>query len=161
MRLLLLEDDPLLGDSLCEYLRAEGHDVLVLDSADGARSQPLLLMITTAGNNVGGPCYTHQVELQKVLEGVVADETRFGIIYGIDIDPACAAFDGIDAQVRIGSQADPDFLRRVVQEMGGVDVVLADTAGRLPTQLHLMDELKKITPIVKVVTKVIEKIISI
>src|SRR5574337_508905 len=26
----------------------------------------------------------------------------------------------------------------------GIDVVLADTAGRLPTQLHLMDELKKI-----------------
>ena len=50
----------------------------------GARSQPLLLMITTAGNNIGGPCYTHQVELQKVLEGVLADETRFGIIYGID-----------------------------------------------------------------------------
>ncbi len=27
MRLLLLEDDALLGDSLCEYLRAEGHVV--------------------------------------------------------------------------------------------------------------------------------------
>ena len=26
----------------------------------------------------------------------------------------------------------------------GCDVVIADTAGRLPTQLHLMEELKKI-----------------
>ena len=26
----------------------------------------------------------------------------------------------------------------------GIDVVLADTAGRLPTQLHLMEELKKV-----------------
>lgn len=52
----------------------------------GARSHPLLLMITTAGNNIGGPCYTHQVELQKVLEGVVDSESRFGIIYGIDAD---------------------------------------------------------------------------
>jgi fused signal recognition particle receptor len=26
----------------------------------------------------------------------------------------------------------------------GIDIVLADTAGRLPTQLHLMEELKKI-----------------
>lgn len=50
----------------------------------GARTQPLLLMITTAGSNIGGPCYQHQVELQKVLEGVLVDETRFGIIYGID-----------------------------------------------------------------------------
>lgn len=48
------------------------------------------------------------------------------VIFGIDIDPACAAFDGISGQVRIGSQDDPDFLRRVVEEMGGVDVVLDD-----------------------------------
>ena len=26
----------------------------------------------------------------------------------------------------------------------GIDVVLADTAGRLPTQLHLMDEIRKV-----------------
>ena len=30
----------------------------------------------------------------------------------------------------------------------GIDVVLADTAGRLPTQLHLMDELKKIRRVI-------------
>lgn len=47
-------------------------------------------------------------------------------IFGVDIDPACAAFDGISGQVRIGSQDDPAFLRRVVEEMGGVDVVLDD-----------------------------------
>ena len=48
------------------------------------------------------------------------------VIFGIDIDPSCAAFDGIDGQVRIGSQADPAFLARVVAEMGGVDIVLDD-----------------------------------
>lgn len=71
-------------DEYHEHSTAELYDTMA--TGMGARSQPLLLMITTAGNNVGGPCYTHQVELQKVLEGVVADETRFGIIYGIDID---------------------------------------------------------------------------
>src|SRR4029077_8980092 len=30
----------------------------------------------------------------------------------------------------------------------GVDVVLADTAGRLPTQAHLMEELKKIRRVI-------------
>jgi fused signal recognition particle receptor len=30
----------------------------------------------------------------------------------------------------------------------GVDVVIADTAGRLPTQLHLMEELKKIKRVI-------------
>lgn len=48
------------------------------------------------------------------------------ILFGVDIDPACAKFDGQAAQVRIGSQSDPEFLRRVVAEMGGVDIVLDD-----------------------------------
>jgi hypothetical protein len=48
------------------------------------------------------------------------------IIFGIDINPDCKAVDNGDLHVRIGSQADPDFLRAVVAEMGGVDVVLDD-----------------------------------
>jgi hypothetical protein len=47
-------------------------------------------------------------------------------IYGIDINPDCAALNGIDGQVRIGSQADAAFLAGVVREMGGVDIVLDD-----------------------------------
>ena len=30
----------------------------------------------------------------------------------------------------------------------GIDVVLADTAGRLPTQLHLMEEIKKVKRVI-------------
>jgi hypothetical protein len=48
------------------------------------------------------------------------------VIFGIDIDPACKAADDGNVHVRIGSQADPAFLRAVVAEMGGVDVVLDD-----------------------------------
>lgn len=47
-------------------------------------------------------------------------------IFGIDIDPRCAQYDGEHGQVRIGSQDDPEFLRSVVEEMGGVDVILDD-----------------------------------
>ncbi len=47
-------------------------------------------------------------------------------IFGIDIDPKCAEFDGKFAKVRIGSQADASFLKSVVDEMGGVDLVLDD-----------------------------------
>ena len=47
-------------------------------------------------------------------------------IFGIDINPACAAYDDERASVRIGSQDDPQFLRNVVAEMGGVDIVLDD-----------------------------------
>lgn len=47
-------------------------------------------------------------------------------IMGIDIDPECAQFDGQAGMVRIGSQDDPEFLNKVIDEMGGVDVVLDD-----------------------------------
>ncbi|RHW16668.1 class I SAM-dependent methyltransferase [Sphingomonas gilva] len=47
-------------------------------------------------------------------------------IFGVDIDPRVATRVESPNQVRIGSQDDPDFLRSVVQEMGGVDIVLDD-----------------------------------
>ena len=58
----------------------------VIDSATGARSQPLLLMITTAGSDRNGICYEQRDYTIKVLDGVVEDETWFGIIYTIDKD---------------------------------------------------------------------------
>ncbi|MBB96227.1 MAG: hypothetical protein CML68_16750 [Rhodobacteraceae bacterium] len=54
------------------------------------------------------------------------------VLYGIDINPDCARFDGQAGQVRIGSQADPDFLNQVVDEMGGVDVILDDGSHQMP-----------------------------
>jgi len=52
------------------------------------------------------------------------------IIYGIDIDEACLHLPDPGAVVRIGSQTDPKFLNRVVQEMGGVDIVIDDGSHR-------------------------------
>jgi fused signal recognition particle receptor len=46
-------------------------------------------------------------------------------------DPAAVIFDAVQAA-----------------KGRGIDIVLADTAGRLPTQLHLMDELKKIKRVI-------------
>ncbi len=48
------------------------------------------------------------------------------LIFGIDVDPACAAGEGDGVKIRIGSQDDPAFLARVVDEMGGVDIVIDD-----------------------------------
>lgn len=53
------------------------------------------------------------------------------VICGIDIKPACAALDGRAGMVRVGSQDDPAFLDRVVEEMGGLDVVLDDGSHRM------------------------------
>lgn len=69
-------------DEYHEHRTSSQYDTMV--TGMGARSQPLALVITTAGSNIGGPCYVHQVELQKVLEGVITNEQRFGLIYTVD-----------------------------------------------------------------------------
>lgn len=56
----------------------------VLDSATGARSQPLISAITTAGFDRSGICYELRDYSIKVLEGTVQDETWFASIYTID-----------------------------------------------------------------------------
>jgi len=65
------------------------------------------------------------------------------VLFGIDIRKGCAAFDGLFGQVRIGSQDDPDFLARVVDEMGGVDVVLDDGSHRMS---HIEASLRVLYP---------------
>jgi phage terminase large subunit-like protein len=56
----------------------------VLDSATGARSQPLILMITTAGSDRSGICYEQRGYTIKVLERTLVDESWFGIIFTLD-----------------------------------------------------------------------------
>ncbi len=56
----------------------------VIESADGARAQPLISAITTAGKDMSGICYELRGYTVKVLEDTHADETWFGIIFTID-----------------------------------------------------------------------------
>ncbi|MEO9102198.1 MAG: signal recognition particle-docking protein FtsY [Burkholderiaceae bacterium] len=64
--------------------------------------------------------------------GVWADRNLVEIVAQEGGDPAAVSFDAVTAG-----------------KARGKDVVLVDTAGRLPTQLHLMDELKKIKRVVQ------------
>lgn len=64
-------------------------------------------------------------------------------IFGIDIDPDCAQFDGISGSVWIGSQNDLGFLDGVVSEMSGIDVVLDDGSHRMD---HIRDSLSYLFP---------------
>lgn len=48
------------------------------------------------------------------------------VLFGVDIDESCRSLNCSPAQIRIGSQSDPQFLQSVVAEMGGLDIVLDD-----------------------------------
>ncbi|HEY0957443.1 MAG TPA: signal recognition particle-docking protein FtsY [Roseateles sp.] len=63
--------------------------------------------------------------------GVWADRAQVEIISQEGGDPAAVSFDAVNAG-----------------RARGADVVIADTAGRLPTQIHLMEELKKIKRVI-------------
>ena len=64
--------------------------------------------------------------------GVWATRNAVDIVSQAGGDPAAVSFDAVSAG-----------------KARGKDVVLVDTAGRLPTQLHLMEELKKIKRVVQ------------
>ncbi|OFW37639.1 MAG: hypothetical protein A3J29_06085 [Acidobacteria bacterium RIFCSPLOWO2_12_FULL_67_14b] len=89
----------------------------VIDTATGARPQPLLLITTTAGVDIGGICYEKVQYLHAVLEGVFADEQFFGIEYTIDEGDDWRAQAVLrKANPNYGVSVDPDDLARKVRE---------------------------------------------
>jgi phage terminase large subunit-like protein len=58
----------------------------VMKSGMGARRQPLLFTITTAGFNRFSPCYNQRKLVENVLDGVIEQDNLFGMIYTLDED---------------------------------------------------------------------------
>ena len=58
----------------------------VMETATGARLQPLINWITTAGNDPFTPCGDQHDYATKVLDGVISDETLFAFIAHADVD---------------------------------------------------------------------------
>ena len=129
----------MLVDSLTELLKPLEQPFKVADEA------PFVIMI--AGVNGAGKT-TSIGKLAKYLQGqgasvllaagdtfraaareqlaIWGERNNVTVIQQAGGDPAAVMFDAVAAGIARGT-----------------DVVMCDTAGRLPTQLHLMDELKK------------------
>ncbi|EPR14140.1 terminase [Sphingobium indicum IP26] len=56
----------------------------VMRSAFGARKQPLMWAITTAGSDINGPCYEERTFAAKVLNRAIEAEHYFAIIFTLD-----------------------------------------------------------------------------
>ena len=91
--------------------------VNTMETGMGARERPLSLIITTAGDNLSGPCYALQKELEKILEGVTENERFWGIIYTIDDedDPFTVEAQR-KANPNYGISVSADFLAQKLQE---------------------------------------------
>jgi len=58
--------------------------IQILETGMGARDNPLSIKITTAGNNIKGPCYKSRKVAIDVLHGLITDERSFSMIYTMD-----------------------------------------------------------------------------
>jgi len=95
-----------------EYHEHQTEDLYdTMRTGMGARSQPLMLVITTSGDDISGPCYAHQEELQQILEGLIEDDQRFGIIFTIDEGDDWTSEEAlIKANPNFGVSIDAEFL---------------------------------------------------
>ena len=73
-------------DELHEHLDSRAVDTMATGMM--SREQPLLLVITTAGDNISGPCYDMMLDAQKVLHGSIVEDDFFPVLYMTDVgDP--------------------------------------------------------------------------
>ena len=143
-----IEDAEAVRQALREVLTE--HLKVLEKPFDVGRVKPLVVMITGVNGagkttSIGKLAFALQHEGARVL--LAAGDTfraaarqqliEWGVRNKVDViaqegaDPAAVAFDAVHAG-----------------RARGMDVVMVDTAGRLPTQLHLMDELKKIRRVI-------------
>ncbi len=114
------------------------------------RDQPLVMMIAGVNGagkttSIGKLCKHFQHHHQSVLLAagdtfraaareqltIWGERNNVSVVAQESGDPAAVIFDAVNAA-----------------RARGIDIVMADTAGRLPTQLHLMEELKKVRRVI-------------
>jgi phage terminase large subunit-like protein len=77
----------------------------------GARQQPLLLMVTTAGANLAGPCWDDVLTGRGVLRGTIPDEERFYVEWTIDVTDDWTSPSALEkANPNLGISVSKDFL---------------------------------------------------
>lgn len=71
---------------ICDEYHAHPTDEVydVMQTSMGARQQPLMFIITTAGLNTSVPCFAYRKTMCQVLDGAVEAERNFAIIYTLD-----------------------------------------------------------------------------
>ena len=62
-------------------------------------------------------------------------------IYGVDINPECQRFEGRGIKVLIGDQEDREFLRRLAEQVGPIDVVIDDGGHTMGQQITTFEVL--------------------
>ena len=102
-------------DEFHEHDKPNLYDTML--TGMGARTQPLLACITTAGTNLAGPCYDKRDQVCKMLDGVIENEELFGVIYTLDVEDEWTDIENWKkANPNYGISVFEDFLQSRLQE---------------------------------------------
>jgi phage terminase large subunit-like protein len=104
-------------DELHAHKTADVVDIM--ETATGARRQPMQVELTTAGVGQANVCWTHHAYTEAVLTGALTDEEWFGFIAHADpnddfLDPAVHA----RANPNYGVSVKPDYLAAKAHRAG-------------------------------------------
>lgn len=101
----------------------------------GNRRQPMLLMITTAGDNTESVCKQKYDTAKRVLEGLEVQDNFFAIIYEADPDDDPFSIETIKkANPNYGISLQPDFLE---DAMSAAKADIAERNSYLTKQLNI------------------------
>lgn len=92
----------------------EHQDSTLFDTMEtgmGAREQPVMLVITTAGSNIGGPCHQLVRDSERMLEGVIERPDLWPALFTIDPGDEWASEEALrKANPNFGISISEDFL---------------------------------------------------
>ncbi|MBK3872145.1 terminase large subunit [Pseudomonas stutzeri] len=92
----------------------EHQDSTLFDTMEtgmGAREQPVMLVITTAGSSIGGPCHQLVRDSERMLEGVIDRPDLWSALFTIDQDDDWTSEEALrKANPNFGISISEDFL---------------------------------------------------
>jgi phage terminase large subunit-like protein len=104
-------------DEYHEHPSDEQYDTM--QTGMGARSQPMMFIITTGGYDTSGPCYALHQDVQRVLDDVLDNEQLFGIIWSLDDGDDWADFAHWEkANPNLNVSIYPDYLQGQLKKAG-------------------------------------------
>lgn len=102
-------------DEYHEHATADQYDTML--TGMGSREHPLMFVISTAGDDIEGPCYDDWRTVQRILEGSIEDETHFGVIWTADDDADWTEPEALEmANPNIGVSVSREFLENRQRE---------------------------------------------
>ena len=102
-----------------EYHEAKDRKLYdVMNSSMGMRTQPLMVVITTAGFNLESPCHDMYKLSLEVLSGVKNDDTFFPFLFQLDVDDDIEDENNwYKCQPNLGVTVSLDFMRGELVKM--------------------------------------------